>query len=381
MQPPSPPRPDPLIGRTLGGKYVVEACLGLGGFGAVYRARQIPVNRAVAVKVAHQGVDPLGPTRDRFLREATALAGLQNRAVAMLHDFGEEPDGLLYMVQEFVDGRDLAAILSEAGRLPALRVVDLGASVLEALIEAHGLGIVHRDIKPANIMLVPTRRGAEQVKLVDFGLAKAPMGGGRIATITGDDLIPGTPPYMAPEIWNQAPLTGAVDQYALAVVLYRALAGRLPFDHPRLGGLMQQHLASPVPAFDPDLRVPPALAAVVHRALAKRPEDRFPDASAMRQALLHALPDETVPLDAADRAAVSALLAELHRPTPVLPAALDPPTAPGRRRRPWRVWAALTLALAAVVGAAAAAWWAHHATPDPEPAPPRAVELPWEPPP
>ncbi|MEZ4472559.1 MAG: serine/threonine-protein kinase [bacterium] len=263
MRPPSPP--DPLIGRTLGGKYVLEACLGMGGFGAVYRARQIPVNRAVAVKVA-LAADPLGSSRDRFLREATALAGLQNRAVAMLHDFGEEPDGLLYMVQEFVDGRDLAAVLREVGRLPPLRVVDLGVSVLEALIEAHGLGIVHRDIKPANIMLVPTRRGTEQVKLVDFGLAKAPMAGGRIASITGDDVIPGTPPFMAPEIWNQAPLTGAADQYALAVVLYRALAGRLPFDHPRLGGLMQQHLASPPPPSIPTCASPPARGRAAPRA-------------------------------------------------------------------------------------------------------------------
>ena len=392
---------DALIGRTLGGKYVVEACLGMGGFGAVYRARQVPVNRAVAVKVVRPGLgDPEGATRKRFLREATALAKLQNRAVALLHDFGEEADGLLYMVQEFADGRDLAEVLKKEGRLPALRVVDLGAAVLEALVEAHALGIVHRDIKPANIMLVPSKRGGEQVKLVDFGLAKAPMDGGGMGAITAEDHIPGTPAYMAPEIWNQAPLTGAADQYALAIVLYRAVAGRLPFENPTLAGLMQEHLYDPPPPLPAG--VPEALEAVVMRGLSKRASDRYPNAAAMRAALLRALPDETVPLEDLDRDALALLLdgPPTPRPPPPPPAfaaqaaavvvdsdiatapvpQVSEPTPEVRvvrpRWSPWQVGLGLVL-LATLLGALLAAWWAQA---DPPPAPPPTVpplELQW----
>lgn len=374
---------DPLVGRTFGGKYVIESCLGQGGFGAVYRARQLTVGRAVAVKVVRPGPgDPLA--RERFLREATALARLQSRAVAMLHDFGEDADGLLYLVQEFADGRNLQEVLRNEGTLPPLRVVDLGVAVLEALVEAHTLGIVHRDVKPANIMLVPTRKGTEVVKLVDFGLAKAPMQGGTLASITADDHIPGTPAYMAPEVWNQQALTGAVDQYALGVVLYRALAGRHPFEHPTLPGLMQQHLYDPPPRL---VGVPAPLEAVLLRALAKRPQDRFPSAVAMREALFEALPDETVPLDPSDRADLLALLEPTERsvpqvrgdgPTPVdaqVPfEGMEPTPAVQVVRRTRSPLVAATIVLAALVGAAVALWtW----EPEPTPEPPRAPVLPW----
>lgn len=298
-----PDHSDPLLGRTLGGKYVVESKLGSGGFGAVYRARQIPVGRPVAVKVAHPGTTGVELIRERFLREAHALARMRCRAVAMFFDFGEETDGLMYMVQEFVDGVTLSEVIKDGGRIPPLRAIDIACAVLEALAEAHGLGIVHRDIKPANIMLTRSARSDEQVKLLDFGLAKSwqdPDGQGRISTLTQENRIPGTPGYMAPEMWNQAPLTGATDLYALGVLLYRLVCGTLPFDAPSLPRLMQAHVNQPPPRPPAEIDVPAGLVAVIQRAMAKRPADRYPSAIEMDAALREALPDETAriaPLD------------------------------------------------------------------------------------
>lgn len=292
---------DPLIGRTLGGKYVVEAKLGSGGFGAVYRARQIPVGRPVAVKVAHPDAPNRPLVRERFLREANALARMRCRAVAMFFDFGEAEDGLMYMVQEFVDGVTLADVLRDGGRVVSLRAIDIGCAVLEALAEAHGLGIVHRDIKPANIMITRSARSDEQVKLLDFGLAKSWQDDWQderdhIRTLTQENRIPGTPGYMAPEMWNQEPLTGATDLYALGVLLYRAVCGCLPFDQMSLPRLMQAHVGRPPPDPPANVDVPAALVAVIKRAMAKSPADRYASAAEMDAALRSALPDETMRL-------------------------------------------------------------------------------------
>ena len=306
---------DPLIGRTLGGKYVVESKLGSGGFGAVYRARQIPVGRPVAVKVAHPDAPDRPLVRERFLREANALARMRCRAVAMFFDFGEAEDGLMYMVQEFVDGVTLADVLQDGGRVVSLRAIDIACSVLEALAEAHSLGIVHRDIKPANIMITRSARSDEQVKLLDFGLAKSWQDGwqdGRIDTLTQENRIPGTPGYMAPEMWNQEPLTGATDLYAVGVLLYRAVSGCLPFDKMSLPRLMQAHVGQEPPDPPANVDVPSGLVAVIKRAMAKVPAQRYATAAEMDAALRSALPDETMRLAPIDMDLVHTFYGEVE---------------------------------------------------------------------
>lgn len=306
---------DPLIGRTLGGKYVVETKLGSGGFGAVYRAKQIPVGRPVAVKVAHPDAPDRPLVRERFLREANALARMRCRAVAMFFDFGEAEDGLMYMVQEFVDGVTLADVLQNGGRIVSLRAIDVACAVLEALAEAHSLGIVHRDIKPANIMITRSARSDEQVKLLDFGLAKSWLDGwqdGRMNTLTQENRIPGTPGYMAPEMWNQEALTGATDLYAVGVLLYRAVSGCLPFDNMSLPRLMQAHVGTEPPDPPANVDVPAGLIAVIKRAMAKVPSDRYATAAEMDAALRNALPDETMRLSPIDMNLVHSLSGELE---------------------------------------------------------------------
>ena len=266
-------------GRVLGGKYRLDEVIGRGGFGAVYRAMQLPMGREVAVKVILHGIDD-PRLRARFLREARVLARLTDPAVITLYDYGEEPDGLLYMVQALVDGRSLAEVIDGGRRLEPARAVAIAIQVLHALEAAHRLMVVHRDIKPDNIMLTRGRSGLEAVRVLDFGIAKLLVEGDGYETTRGHTV--GTPAFMAPEQTRAKGVGPATDLYALGVVLYRLLCGELPFVAGSHHETMMMHRKAPLPAMT---GWPAPLAAVVRTALAKKPEDRFADAAAMRQAL------------------------------------------------------------------------------------------------
>lgn len=270
-------KPEALIGRTLADKYTLDSLLGVGGFGAVYRARQAPIDRAVAVKVnLHSHRSDL---QARFLREARLQAELRHPGCVMLLDCGET-EGLFYLVQEFVEGRSLQAELA-AGPLAPARAVALTGQVLDALGEAHRQSIVHRDIKPANVMLTAGRDGREEVRVLDFGIAKLLVDDTDEPSLTGTGVSLGTPAYMAPEQIRPGPIGPPTDLYAVGAMLFRLLTGRPVFSGPTIDVLTQQ-LNAPPPPLPTGLS---PLDPIIARAMAKPPAERFRTAAEMWSAL------------------------------------------------------------------------------------------------
>ncbi|MCB9529122.1 MAG: serine/threonine protein kinase, partial [Myxococcales bacterium] len=270
--------PDALIGRQLAGKYTIEGLLGVGGFGAVYRATQSPIDRIVAVKVS------LHPHRAdlaaRFMREARVLSALRHPGCVTLLDCGWT-DGLFYLVQEFVSGHSLKALLDAHGPLAPERALDFAHQMLDALAEAHRHGIVHRDIKPANVMITRGLDGREEVRVLDFGIAKITHADTQddLLTVTGMSL--GTPAYMAPEQIRPGPIGPWTDVYAVGATLHHMLIGRPPFRGIPIDVLNHQ-LSTPIPPLPPPLA---AFDAILERAMAKSPADRISDARALQAAL------------------------------------------------------------------------------------------------
>src|SRR6202789_3674795 len=189
---------DPLLGQTLPGGYVILALVGIGGMGRVYRAEQTNLARTVAVKIIHPHLVGEENAAARFITEARAASRLNHPNSVAVIDFGKTPDGQLYLVMEFLRGRDLARVAYEEGPLALRRIVDVLRQVLAALAEAHHLEIIHRDLKPENVILEPLRTGGDFVKVVDFGLAKMRLDSAD-RSITSPGIVCGTPEYMSPE--------------------------------------------------------------------------------------------------------------------------------------------------------------------------------------
>jgi tRNA A-37 threonylcarbamoyl transferase component Bud32 len=271
---------DPLIGQTLAGRYVIEAALGEGGMGRVYRARHIRMERRFAIKVLHAELSLHGTTVLRFHREAAAISRLSHPNVVGIVDFGELDDGLLYLVMEHVEGRSLRAILRREGALASDRILRLLGQLCDGLAHAHRHGLVHRDFKPDNVLVEDTDDG-ERARIVDFGIA-ADLAEHRITT---DGLVVGTPHYMAPEQTAGERLDQRSDLYALGVVLYEMTTGVLPFaGAPAL--VAQMHALMPAPPMAeraPGVVVDPLLEALAHRLMAKRPEQRMTSAQEVRR--------------------------------------------------------------------------------------------------
>ncbi|MGW8973713.1 protein kinase domain-containing protein [Streptomyces platensis] len=309
--------------RMLGQRYELVEQLGHGGMGTVYRAVDHRLRRTVAVKTLSAELAMQPEFLTRFQREAHAAAALNHPGVATVHDVGEDAGGGAaepYLVMEYVAGRTLSQVLRD-GPLAVAQAVDITGQVLAALDHSHRHAIVHRDIKPANVML--TASGA--VKVVDFGIAKALS---EVATrLTGTGVAVGTPAYLAPEQINGAATDHRTDLYAVGCLLYELLTGRPPYTGDSPFSVMHQHLAAePVPPSRLRPELPPAVDALIARALHKGREDRFPDAATMRTALTaapHAAPAppaSTPTPTALDPAAAGPALAvapaPLARPTP-----------------------------------------------------------------
>jgi serine/threonine-protein kinase len=212
--------------------------------GRVYRAEQQALGRTVAVKIIHNHLLNDESASARFITEARAASQLNHPNSVGIIDFGNTEDGLLYLVMEYLRGRDLARVLHESGLLEIPRVVDVIRQVLAALDEAHELGIIHRDLKPENIILEPRRGGGDYVKVVDFGLAKIQAQ----RSMTRPGIVCGTPDYMAPEQGRGDPLDGRSDLYAVGVILFFLLTGRLPFEGDSPTQVVLMHLTMPTPA-------------------------------------------------------------------------------------------------------------------------------------
>jgi serine/threonine-protein kinase len=275
-----------MIGRMLGGNYIVLAKVGSGGMGAVYRAEQRTLGRTVAVKIIHAHLlhdSGVG----LFINEAHAASRINHPNVVGVIDLGTTEEGLPFLVLEYLRGVELKKLVRENGPLSIHRTVGILIQVLNVLAEAHDLGIVHRDLKSANIVLEPARSGQDFVKVVDFGLANVPrakLGGEPTPACAGR----GTPAYMAPE--QAAGRSGDVrsDLYSLGVILFEMLTGRLPFESSSSTEMLLLHAQAPVPdvrACASALPVPDAFAEIVYRALAKNPDDRFQTADAFAEAL------------------------------------------------------------------------------------------------
>ncbi|MFI0712861.1 protein kinase [Streptomyces inhibens] len=268
--------------RLLGQRYELVEQLGRGGMGTVYRAVDRRLRRTVAVKTLSAELALQPEFLSRFQREAHAAAALNHPGVATVHDVGEDAGGGSaepFLVMEYVEGRTLSQVLNE-GRLPVAQALDIAGQVLEALEHSHRHAIVHRDIKPANVMLT----GTGKIKVVDFGIAKALS---EMATrLTGTGVAVGTPAYLAPEQIRGGESDHRTDLYAVGCLLYELLTGRPPYTGDSPFSVMHQHLAAePVPPSQLRPELPPAVDAVIVRALRKDRQDRFSEASAMKAAL------------------------------------------------------------------------------------------------
>lgn len=283
---------DKLVGQTLPGGYLVLDLLSVGGMGRVYRAEQRALGRTVAVKVIHPHLLSDENSIVRFMTEARAASQLNHPNSVSVIDFGKTEDGQPYLVMEFLRGKDLARVAYEQGPLPFKRIVDVLKQVLAALGESHELGIVHRDLKPENIILEPLRRGGDFVKVVDFGLAKLKADTSAATNVTMPGIVCGTPDYMAPEQGRGDPIDGRSDLYAVGVILFQLLTGRLPFEADNPTQVVMMHLSVPVPdpqQVVPERGIPDSLTAVCLKALEKAADDRFQDAAEFSDALQHAL--------------------------------------------------------------------------------------------
>jgi serine/threonine protein kinase len=276
---------DPLLGRTLAARYRLVRRLGAGGMAVVYLARHVMIGRLSAIKILRQdlGMNPVH--RERFLREARAVNRINHPNIVEITDFGED-GGLVFLVMEYVEGESLLGAL-RGGPFRWTRAVGIALQIASALERAHELGVIHRDLKPENVLLLE-RDGAEFVKLTDFGIAKI----FDLPTITVTEQRFGTPGYIAPEYVEGSPASPRGDVYALGVVLYEMLTGKLPFDARFPTELLVLPLREP--PVKPSARVdgiPMEVEALVLRMIARRPEDRPVDAFAVDDALTALLRD------------------------------------------------------------------------------------------
>lgn len=288
--------PDPLLGRLLGGgKYQLTEVIGAGSSGVVYRAHHGALERTVAIKVLHPLYQVHPSFVGRFEREARATSMLDHECITRVLDFGREPEGLLYLVMEHLEGVTLDRLVAREGKLPTDRALDIVAQVLGALAVAHEQGVVHRDVKPENVMVVLDRddRGEprERVKVCDFGIAKlmgSPERRGRSEPkLTDAGVLCGTPQYMSPEQAAGREVDARADLYACGVILYELVTGEVPFVADSPVALLSKHVFEPPPP--PTQKNPslsPHVEAVILRALAKDPAHRQPSARAFREQLV-----------------------------------------------------------------------------------------------
>ncbi len=284
------PPTDPMLGHTLDDKYRLDAQLGVGGMGTVYRARHLLIDRPVAVKVLNPRFVEDEAARTRFQREARAAGRLQHTNAVTVTDYGQTEDGYVYIVMELLEGRTLRDILAKEAPLEAARSVSLMLQVSAAVAAAHEAGIIHRDLKPANIFIVQRAEVPSLVKVLDFGIAKLAaesLEEDEVKALTQVGAMIGTPRYMSPEQCDGAELTPAADVYSLGVILYEMLTGTVPFSGSTPLAIAMKH-TSELPRRPREFvaSIPPALEDVVLHALEKRPQDRPANAAEFRQELL-----------------------------------------------------------------------------------------------
>ncbi len=281
---------DRMVDRVVDGRYRIIRKLGQGGMGAVYLAEQIGIGHKVALKFLRADLSEDPDIARRFLNEAKSYALVAHPNAVALHDFRQDAEGNLFIAMEYCEGTDLKKLLAEKGRLPLPEAADIILQVAEVLSHAHSRGVVHRDLKPENVIVRKGLHGVH-VKVLDFGIARL-MGDQTKLTLAGS--IAGTPRYMAPEQVEGKEIDHRVDIYALGILLFEILTGVQPFDGQTVAEILRNQVVKPMPrlgqiAAELDY---PELDAVVQKATAKRPDERFADMSSFAHALVQALPTQ-----------------------------------------------------------------------------------------
>ncbi|HZJ63820.1 MAG TPA: serine/threonine-protein kinase, partial [Kofleriaceae bacterium] len=261
-----------MVGKTIaGGKYEIVELLGEGGMGAVYKARQVAMDRMVALKLIRPEVVTSRSAVARFHKEMLVTAKVEHPNTIRVYDFGEA-DGQLYLTMEYLAGSSLRQVIDAVGRLEIKRIVRIGKQVANALGAVHERGLVHRDLKPENVMLIESYGETDFVKVLDFGIAKSLD---EDVHLTGQGRPIGTPAYMSPEQAMGLAVDPRTDLYALGVMLYRMASGRMPFEAPTAASMLLAHATeapTPVLTLAPDTS--PPLAALIMQLLQKEPAQR-----------------------------------------------------------------------------------------------------------
>ncbi len=282
---------DPFLGREiLNGQFHILQKIGTGGMGSVYKALQSDMNRMVAVKILHPKLVGRKDLASRFRREARAMSHLTHPNTVKVFLYGELEDGSLYIVMEFLEGKNLNQTVRTEGPLSLERAINVLVQVCGALEEAHRAGIIHRDLKPENIFLCQQGGMTDYAKVLDFGLAKVTEREMRPGSLilTQEGMVFGTPEFMSPEQAQGQALTAGSDIYSLACILYELLTGKLPFDARNAMEFIQLHVTRPpinINARAPEKNFPPQLWPAIAKALEKRPQDRYATALEFADAL------------------------------------------------------------------------------------------------
>ncbi|GGW62341.1 protein kinase domain-containing protein [Streptomyces griseoloalbus] len=333
-------------GRALaGGRYQLRDLLGQGGMASVHLAYDSVLDRQVAIKTLHTELGREQAFRERFRREAQSVAKLTHTNIVSVFDTGEDDvDGMTtpYIVMEYVEGRPLGSLLDEdvrqQGAMPADKALKITADVLAALEISHEMGLVHRDIKPGNVMM--TKRGV--VKVMDFGIARAMQSG--VTSMTQTGMVVGTPQYLSPEQALGRGVDARSDLYSVGIMLFQLVTGRLPFDADSPLAIAYAHVQEEPPtASSINRALPPAVDALITRALKKNPNERFPSAEAMRGECLrvaqsfHAAPPSIVPGSQASSGAGvgSAVFPPVDQATPAPTGNVQTPYQPTPHQHPY----------------------------------------------
>lgn len=301
-----------LVGTVLAGRYRILKKLGDGGMGAVYLGEHLKFGRKDAIKVLHPALATDPEAIARFNRGARNVSAIRHRNICTVYDCSDTEEGFQFLAMEFIPGETLQDRLVREQALPLPQALAITKQVADALEAAHEAGIAHRDLKPANIMILSGRDGSDEVRVVDFDIAKGSMDEDD-SEVTRVGFVVGTPEYMSPEQLTAAPLDGRSDLYSLGLILYRMLSGTFPFraqtrEDLYLGRLTQT--PRPISEVVPGADFPPELQAILDRALQRSVEDRYPDAATFARDL-------------------AALLQKVHSP-----ALASPPTRPAIPREP-----------------------------------------------
>ncbi|HEX2178715.1 MAG TPA: Stk1 family PASTA domain-containing Ser/Thr kinase [Actinomycetota bacterium] len=370
----------PVPGKLYGGRYEVKGSIASGGMAEVFIARDNMLDRLVALKLMHPEFARNEAFIERFRREAQAAASLNDPRIVAIYDWGSD-DGTYFIVMEYVEGNTLAEIIRASGPLPISKAVKIASDVLGGLHLAHKKGTIHRDVKPANIAITV----GGQVKVMDFGIARAAHDGAMTVTQTG--MVIGTASYFSPEQAQGKPVDARSDIYSVGVVLYEMLTGTVPFKGESPVAVAYKHVGEdPTPPRVLAEDIPPALEAVVMKALAKNPDNRYQTAEEMRRDLARVLRGEQVEatpvLSSQEQTAMMGAAgyagARDRRPyseprerTSVLPPAQAPPRRPQAARGIAK--GLITLAVLVAIGVGVMAWFMFSETSAPDVTVPRVT--------